>query len=267
MPVLVTDADAPVGAAIVRRLLLDGGEVRAYCTGDGPAAPSLRQAGAHVAIGDLDDEGRLDAAMAQVHTVVHAVDPVLAPSLGLVARAGRSAVAAAAAAGVRRLILLSLVGAAADAEDPLRRAMATIEVAAAGAEPPSVVLRCSLIDHPVLREALASVRLDPADLGRVVAPVAIDDLAEVVTAFDAARGTARRGHAVFAVCGRPWPLGRYLDAVGVGTGRSRVGRVYRPRQAHPLIEHALAGPLDAAGPDVADAWAFAGLRPRPVPAA
>lgn len=266
MPVLVTAADRPVGLALTRRLLAEGGEVRAYCGGDGPVG-DLRRAGAHVAIGDLDDEGRLDAAMAQAHTVVHAVDPVLAPSLEVLRAAAGATIRAAASAGVRRLVLLSLVGADPDAADPLRRALGAVEAAAAAAGPPSVALRCSLVDHAPLREVLANLPLDAPTLDRPVAPVRLDDLAELVAAFDAARGSARRGHAVFVACGRRRPLRRYLEAVGIGAGRSRVGRVYRPRSAHPLVEVALAGPLAGEDPDVADAWAFAALRPRPVPAA
>ncbi len=69
MPVLVAPADTPLGVALVRALRADGAEVRAWATGDGDVG-ALRAAGAFVAVGDLDDEGRLDAAMTDAHTVV-----------------------------------------------------------------------------------------------------------------------------------------------------------------------------------------------------
>jgi hypothetical protein len=68
MPVLVTSAQHPLARRIALRLLEEGGEVRAYAHG---AVADLRAAGAIVASGEVDDEGRLEAAMVQVHTVVH----------------------------------------------------------------------------------------------------------------------------------------------------------------------------------------------------
>ncbi|MEX2504715.1 MAG: hypothetical protein WD378_07685, partial [Egicoccus sp.] len=66
MPVLVTAAHRPLAKQIALRLLQEGGEVRAYGSGD---TSQLRSAGAFVATGTADDEGRLESAMAEVHTV------------------------------------------------------------------------------------------------------------------------------------------------------------------------------------------------------
>jgi hypothetical protein len=53
MPVLVTDAHRPLAQHLVVRLLDEGGEVRAYTSGD---ASQLRVAGACVAHGTVDDD-------------------------------------------------------------------------------------------------------------------------------------------------------------------------------------------------------------------
>jgi hypothetical protein len=80
MPVLVTGAEHALGRAAVAALHRSGGEVRAYL--DPLAAPDgtidrLRAAGAKVARGTLDDEGFLETALEQVHSVVHTAADVL----------------------------------------------------------------------------------------------------------------------------------------------------------------------------------------------
>ena len=75
MPVLVTAADRALGGLVVRRILREGGEVRAF--GAGGDMQMLRAAGAIVASGEPDDEGLLEAALADVHTVIHPVTGLL----------------------------------------------------------------------------------------------------------------------------------------------------------------------------------------------
>lgn len=263
MPVLVAAADLPLGRRIAQRLLAEGGEVRAYAAGDGDLA-ALRGAGAFIAVGDPDDEGRLEAAMADVHTVVHVVDVLLAPGVESLATALGTLATAAANAQVRRVIVSSLPGAGPEAGDDLRRALGRAEAALAAARVPSVVIRPSLLDTPALRDALAASSLPDAVRSRTVAPVRPADLVELVVAFDAMRSRAAEGHAVFAADGAErMSLGRYVETVGVAGG-SLVGRRY-PRPAdHPLLARALAGEWLAGDGGVPDAWAFAGLRPEPV---
>lgn len=267
MPVLVTAADAPLGARTVLRLLREGGEVRAYCTGDGDAM-RLRSAGAVVATGDLDDEGRLEAALAEAHTLVHLGGDVLSVSADQLRVDADVAIRAAVNAGVRRIVALSSAGAHPEAPDPLRRAHAHLEQQLAAADVPTVVVRTSLVDRPELRDALATFDLDPHELATSVAPLRPGDLAELLSAFDAARSTAQRGHVVFAADGpvRTTVAG-YLERVGVapsGTAGRFVGRVYRPATAHPLLRPSLAAGWVASSADVPDAWEFARIRPAPI---
>lgn len=147
MPVLVTAADGPLGRRIVARLLAEGGEVRAYASGDGDLA-GLRAAGVFVALGDGDDEGRLEAAMADVHTVVHAAEQVLAPDADVLLAATEAVATAASNAAVRRLIALSVPGADTEAADELRRSAGRAEQVLAVSDVPTVVLRPSLVDSP-----------------------------------------------------------------------------------------------------------------------
>lgn len=263
MPVLVAAADAPLGHRIALRLLAEGGEVRAYASGDGDVA-SLRAAGAFVAVGDLDDGGLLEAAMAEVHTVVHVADPLLVPDAGSVLTATATIAAAAANAGVRRLIASSLPGAATDAADGLRRAFGRAEAALEDAAVPTVVIRSSLLDTRELRDALASTPPDEATRGRPVAPVRPADLVELVVAFDALRSQASEGHVVFAADGpETLTLGAYLERAGLDAG-SLVGRRYVGADAAPLLHEGLAGTWRSTDPRVQDAWAFTGVRPAPV---
>jgi hypothetical protein len=261
MPVLVTAADRPLARRLVLRLLEEGGEVRAY--GDGVGA-AVRAAGAFVSEGTPDDVGRLEAAMTDVHTVVHAVDGLLARDAAELVAAAQVVARAATGAGVRRLVVTSLPGAAADAAEPLRRAAHEVEVAAASAAPPSIVLRHSLLDTPALRDALATIGLTDAERAQIVAPVRVEDLLELVVAFDRARSRATAGHLVVAADGpERMAIGRYLDRVGAG-GPGRGGLVGRRLLADhqvPLLRPALAGPWWSAGPTVLDGWGFAGLAP------
>ena len=257
MPVLVAPADTPLGVSLVRALRADGAEVRAYATGDGDVG-ALRAAGAFVAVGDLDDEGRLDAAMTDVHTVVglHAHPLVrdserLATHLDVLLTAAREA-------GVARLVVRTVPRPAADG-DPLRRVCHEVEAAMAGLALPTMAVRTSLVDAPDLRDALVSVGGAGADPAVEVAPVHPDDVVEALVALDAARSTATEGHLVLRLQGPRIPLGRYLDRVG----DSLVGRVYVPAARVPLLGPALGTAWSEPDDDAtADLLAFAGLSPR-----
>lgn len=258
MPVLVAARPSALATGVIRRILVEGGEVRAY----GPGAGVHRGTGAIVASGDLDDEGRMEAAMAQVHTVVHIPRGVLAAGTGGLVAEAETVATAATNAGVRRLLTLTLPGAGATAEDPLRRAHGAALEALAAAPVPSVALVPSLVDTPVLRDVLAGVTLGAA-ADTTVAPVRLADLVELVAAFDAVRSEAHAGHVVFAAMGpRVSTLAEHLERVGVG--RSRLGRAYRPLDAHPDLLDALAGPWVDATVGAFDAWEFTGVTPRPV---
>ncbi|MFA9430341.1 SDR family oxidoreductase [Egicoccus sp. AB-alg2] len=264
MPVLVTGAHRPLPRRIALRLLREGGEVRAFADGDTSA---LRTAGAFVATGTPDDEGRLEAALAEVHTVVHVGGGLLGRDADRDVAAAEVMTRAATNAGVRRIIVLSLPGAAPQADEPYRRARGRIEELVEHAPSPSIALRVSLLDTPAVRDALATAGLGPRHLDTPVAPVAVDDLVELVAAFDRARSRAGTGHLVVGADGPVrLSLGEWLDRVGVARpGRgSLVGRRLADPTRAPLLADAIgAGPWWSAPPAVLDGWQFAGLHPRP----
>jgi NADH dehydrogenase len=112
MPVLVTGATGLVGRALVRELLAEGAQVRAYVRREDAA---LRAAGAHIAVGAADDVPKLESALTRAHTIVHLIGGVW-PEPGMTydllnRDSTEAAVIAAHAADVKRFIFLSFVGA------------------------------------------------------------------------------------------------------------------------------------------------------------
>ena len=262
MPVLVTAPDQSLSRRVATRLLDEGGEVRVFGSAD---TSSLRARGAFVATGDPDDEGRLEAALEQVHTVVH-VEPVrwdVGPTQ-LVERA-RVVATAATNAGVERVITVSLPGAGAEAEDAQRRAAGEAERLLAEVPCPTVVIRSSLVDAPDLRDALATAGLDRELLATEVAPVREADLAEMVVAFDRARSRSSRGRLLVSADGPVrLSLGEYLQSVGVAPpGRgSLLGRRLAAEPSLERLRSLLDGPWWSDDADIVDGWGFAGLTPR-----
>lgn len=261
MPVLVTGAHRPLARRVAAALLEEGGEVRAHASGD---VGALRAAGAIVASGTGDDEGHLEAALAQVHTVVHVGRGLLAPAPEVLVHEAAVLARAAAGAGVRRIVALSAPGAAVDATDPLRAALGEVERILASAPVPTVVVRTSLVDTPALRDALATAGLSPEEREVPVAPVRAEDVVALVVAFDRLRSSAETGHATFRADGpTPLPLGAYLERVGVtkpGSG-SLVGRRALDPARVPMLLPALRGPWVGDVRDGPDAWEFTGTLP------
>lgn len=264
MPVLVTSAHQSLARRIAGSLLDDGAQVRLHTPGD---VSSLRAAGAYVATGTPDDEGHLEAALTNVHTVVHVgrgadADPAL------IVRDAQVLANAATGAAVERIIMLSLPGAAANADDPLRRAKAAAEAALATVPCPLIVLRVGLVATAWLRDMVATAGL-PADvLDTEVAPVGLADVAELVAAFDRARAASPDGKLIVAADGpQRLPLSRYLDAAGVATvgSGSLVGRQVADAAVASRLVSMLRGRWDAADePGVLDGWKFTGVMPSTV---
>jgi uncharacterized protein YbjT (DUF2867 family) len=262
VPVLVTAAHRPLARRIAARLLAEGGEVRVLASGD---VSSLRAAGAIVATGTVDDEGRLEAALAEVHTVVHVGGGLLTRDPARLVADAEVVARAAGNAGVRRIVALSVPGADNEATEPLRRAKGEVEARFAAAPPPSIAVRTSLVDTPAIRDSLATSGLG-AELADIeVAPVRAADLIELVVAFDRARGSAAHGHLVAAADGPVrLPLGAYLLRAGVASpgGGTLVGRRFADPVRTPLLREALrGGPWWTDDPAVLDGWRFAELRP------
>ena len=260
MPVLVAPADTPLGVPLVRALRNEGAEVRAYATGDGDVG-ALRASGAFVATGELEDEGRLDAAMTDAHTVVglHA-DPLVGDASRLDTDL-RVFLTAAEKAGVARVVVRSVPRPSPHA-DALRRVCAGIEAALHAMAVPTMAVRTSLVDTPALRDALVSVAGATGDPDLEVAPLHVEDLVAALVALDAARATATTGHILFRLQGRRRRLGDYLDHLGRG---DLVGRVYLPSDRVPLLRPSLDTPwVETEAGATADLLAFAERTPRPL---
>jgi hypothetical protein len=257
MPVLVHAADRPLGRALARRLKEQGGQVRATAAS---AVGLLRAEGVHTAACDPDDEGVLEAALTQVHTLVVMLGGLGRADLTGLRAEGLAAARAAGGADIERAVLVTVSGADVGADDGLRRVHGEVAQAFADLPLPSVELQVGLVVTPALRDLLATAGL-PAELrDRTVAPVAPAALVELVVAVDAARSSAAAGHLVLSADGPVrGPLETLLDRTPAGsrlTGR----RVPGPADREALLAQ-LAGPWWSTDPHVPDGWALFGVDP------
>ncbi|MGH8909610.1 MAG: SDR family oxidoreductase [Egibacteraceae bacterium] len=193
MPVLVTGAEGAVGRAAVLRLVRGGGEVRVFLDLERAAVadPAPFQAlGAKVARGALDDEGHLETALEQAHTVMHlASSPLEQPQRMLDGAA--TVLCAAIGAGCRRMIWLSHLGVSAADGNEWLAACAEVEELLAEAPLESVVFRRALTYGPDddLTAALAGVATAGRAMSARHAPLYAADLAAAVVAADLERVT------------------------------------------------------------------------------
>jgi hypothetical protein len=269
MPVLVHAAHRTLGRALTRRLLEEGGQVRATAS-DGVAL--LRAEGVFTAACDADDEGTLEAALTQVHTLVVLLGGLGRPDADAVRREGLAAARAADGAGVERVVIVTLAGSAPDASDPLRRAHGAVAQAFAEVQLPSIELRTGLVDTPAVTDLLLAAGLPAEVRAQPVAPVAPEDLIELIVAVDHARSRAEAGHLIVAADG---PERRSLEAhlahrtsaVGDGPaapGRPRLtGRRVPSGEVRDALLATLAGPWWTDDPQIPDAWGLFGVVPRP----
>lgn len=191
VPVLITGAETAEGRATARRLMRSGGEVRVFVDVEAPAstADEFRAAGCKVARGTLDDEGHLETAAEQVHTVVHlAGGPMTDP--GAVVDDAATVLSAAIGAGCRRLVWASHVGAEDPRDNPYLLACAETEALFADAPLETVVIRRSLTYGPGdrLTALLAAGATPPAAQESTHQPLYVDDLALVIAESDRVRG-------------------------------------------------------------------------------
>lgn len=265
MPVLISGGHRWLARRLALRLIAEGGEVRVYGADD---AAALRAAGVMVASGTPDDEGRLDAALTDVHTLVHVGPGLLTPDPGQITLEAGVAARAATSAGVRRVITLSVPGAQAASSAPLLAAKAAEEAALGEVPAPTVIIRTSLLDTAALHDALATAGLTDDELDVEVAPLRAEDLVELVVAFDRARSRAQDGTLVVAADGpERLTLRAYLDRVGVRVGGRfpLIGRrVLDEQRAARLRAALLAGPWVSPPGPVLDGFGFAEHEPQPV---
>lgn len=274
MPVLVTGVETAVGRLTVERLVRAGGEVRVFLDLEHPAPvdpDTFRRLGCKVAQGALDDEGHLETALEQVHTLLH-LGPDPTEEADRVVEVAATVVSAAVGAGVRRLVVRSDTAVAAGpagAPNGWLAALEEVEDLAADAPGESVVLRTSLAYGP--RDPLTTALLTGAagGAGRHW-PVWAGDVAAVAAAVDRDRGADGELHLVVEVTG---PDELSPDALAAALGPHRVdltvptgvprSRAARARAAVPghvadLLARDVprpAGAIGAHGTSLADALA------------
>jgi uncharacterized protein YbjT (DUF2867 family) len=145
--VLVIGATGQQGGAAARALLARGRTVHALVRDpDRPAARELRQAGARLVTGDLDDPKSLRDAMIGVHGVFLMLTPMTGSTVtqaGVVAeeRRGTAVADLAAEAGVRHLVYSSVAGANQHTGIPHLESKGRIEAHLRGLGLPATILR------------------------------------------------------------------------------------------------------------------------------
>lgn len=191
MPVLITGAETAEGRAAARRFLRSGGEVRVFVSLDTPDAvvEQFRSARCKVARGSLDDEGHLETAAEQVHTVVHLAGGPMTPPDDVVDDAA-TVLSAAIGAGCRRLVWASHVGADDARGNAYLEACAETEAMLADAPLETVVVRRALTYGPddALTVALAAGAVPPEAVESTHQPLYVDDLGMVIAEADRVRG-------------------------------------------------------------------------------
>lgn len=270
MTVMVTGASGPVGLALVP-LLARKDEVRAAVR-DEIAAEPLRALGAKVTVGRLDDEDALAEVLRGVFTLIHLVGGADQPDgAGLLdANHGSTlrAVRASAAAGVRRVVLVSVPGASPASAVPFLRAKGLAEEVVTTSELQHAVIRSTpvvgagslwfaatvagALEHP-------PVVWGPGD--RSLAPVAVGDLAATLAVADDLDGElagtwALEGPDVVTADALSTLLtggGAAPDHLARAAGRARLSSLLE-REVPPAVIDALTGPARADAPDAAAAF-------------
>lgn len=243
MPVLVTGPEHATGMAAVRALLRAGGELRAYLDPTrvpGGTIERLRASGCKVARGTLDDEGFLEQALEQVHTVVHAAaDPMEDPDAVLDEVA--SVLSAALGAGCRRLVLVSHVGAEDPRGNPWLEACGEAEEMLVDAPLDTVVIRRTLTYGP--DDALTAALIDGvagAAPDATHAPLFMSDLGAALAAADSReRATGALPHLLVPLGGPDLTsLGELIAILG-GQVTGGLGGAPAKQRAADLPDHVL----------------------------
>jgi len=189
--VLVAGGTGYLGSRLVPRLLATGRPVRVLARGDARVP-----AGAETARGDLADPAALAQALEGVHTVYHLVGIIReeGPSTFRAVHVDgtRALVQAARAAGARRILYVSAIGARPDAPTAYWRTKAEAEAIVQGSGLEWIVLRPSLVFAPdgeifrILAQLTAFPIVPVLGPGTArLAPIRADDLADIeVRALD-----------------------------------------------------------------------------------
>ena len=219
MPVMVTGAESRLGAGVVEQLRSTGGELRAYldatvATDDDAAR--LRAEGCKVAVGELDDEGHLEAAFEQVHTVAHCwTGPLHDPDAQVEVAATLGS--ALLGAGVRRLIWVGEL--AHDVGNRYLAAHAEIHELFSSLPLETVMLSTAVRygdgDDFTTRLRTGWLCSTPVDASAMHAPIHLDDVVRAVVVADRQRGARRELHLELALLGpERHTLAAFLDQLG-----------------------------------------------------
>jgi uncharacterized protein YbjT (DUF2867 family) len=287
-PVLVIGATGQQGGAAARALLERGRAVRALVRDESkPAARRLRDAGASLVIGDLDDPGSVRAAMSSVSGVFLALTMMTGPRVtldGVAAevRRGQAVAGLASEAGVPHLVYSSISSAGDHTGIPHVESKARIEERIGELGLPATILRpVSFMDNfaslnrPVLDDGELVVGLPLRPQTRLPLVATRDIGVFAALAFgDPQRYTGRRIQvagdclagpqiaAVFGrVCGRP----ARFRPVPIGQVREfdeQVARMFEWMDSRPSGEPDLAAlRADHPGLMTLEAWLRATGRP------
>lgn len=254
MPVMVTGAEHALGAAVIDQLRATGGEVRAFLDAtvvtDDDAA-RLRALGCKVAVGEPDDEGHLEAALAQVHTVAHCAGGPLADPEALLTDAATLA-SALLGAGVRRLVWVREL--AADPANPYLAAQDEVGALFAALPVETVTLATGLRYGAADRfsRLLAAGWVSGADIDPAAphAPIHVADVAHAVVAADRRRDAVADLHMRLGLLG-PETIGLgdllvRLGAVAHADGDRPAGSA--PRWVGDWLSHPAVAPPDGPAP-------------------
>lgn len=196
-PVLVIGATGQQGGGAARALLKRGWPVRALVRDPAkPAARQLRDAGASLATGDLDDRASVQAAMRSAHGVFLALTMMSGPRItleGVAAeqRRGKAVAELAREAGIAHLVYSSIRGADQRTGIPHLESKARIEEHIAALRLPATILRpvtfmdnFASFNRPTVqgRELVISLALRPQTPLSLIATRDIGEFAAI--AFD-----------------------------------------------------------------------------------
>lgn len=219
MPVMITGAESGLGADVIEHLRPTGGELRAFldatiATEDDAAR--LRAAGCKVALGELDDEGHLESALEQVHTVAHCwTGPLHDPQAQVEAAATLSS--AVLGAGVKRLIWVCELARA--PANPYLAALSEIRELFDGLPVETITLSTALrygagdaFTDRLRAGWLCRSGVDPT---AAHAPISVTDVARAVAVADQQRGSRRELHVKLTLVGpEEHTLAEFLDRLG-----------------------------------------------------
>ena len=210
-PVLVIGATGQQGGAAARALLERGRAVRALVRDENrPAARRLREAGASLVTGDLDDPGSIQAAMRSVSGVFLALTMMTGPRVtleGVAAeeRRGKAVASLASEAGIGHLVYSSIGGAGQHTGIPHIESKTRIEEHIRTLTMPATILRpASFMDN------FASFNRPVLDDGELVVSLALRPQTRLPL-------VATRDIGVFAAIAFEHPeryLGRHVHVAG-----------------------------------------------------